>query len=145
MKAKDLIYYILVGAGTGYMFYKFTHISQAQAEPLPKSKVTSIPKKKETIALISFPVPKTVGSKNLERLISLLKPARILPSTKPLGVKLEWNPIMLDTPIGKTGWTPPDKFIPSKTIPEIKGIIDKARVDIKDKGIYWKVSLLATI
>ena len=75
----------------------------------------------------------------------MAKPKRILPSTAPLGVTLEWDPIMLDSSIGKFGFTPPKKFISLKTIQEVKSVIDQSQVKIEDKGIYWEVSFSITI
>ena len=131
MKVKDFILYALVGAGVGYLFYKFTKAPKALAKP---------EEEKKTIVLVKFPVPKVVGSGGLQKIVNMAKPKRILPSLVPLGVTLEWDPIMLDSPIGKFGVTPPKKFISLKTIQEVKRAIDQSQVKIEDKGIYWEVS-----
>lgn len=135
MKIKDLILYGLIGLGTGYLFYQFTKSGKAHI----------LTEEKRTIRLIKFPVPKVIGVDKLQEFMSLVKPKRLLPSTKPLGVTLEWDPVMLDTPIGKFGFTPPHKFIPSKTVQEVKRAIDQSQVKIEDKGIYWEVSSSITV
>ena len=81
----------------------------------------------------------------LRKIINQLKPKRILPSRFPLGVNLEWDPVMLDTPIGKFVFKPPYKFIKLRTTQEVKKAIDQSQTKIKDKGIYWEVSLIILV
>ncbi len=132
MKIKDLVIYSLIGAGAGYLFYNLF------SKPAPR---TLPPKEeKKTIVLVKVPIPKMVGESGLKKITEQLKPKRILPSLVPLGVSLEWDPIMLDTSFGKFGFTPPKKFIKLKTIWEVKRAISESQVKVKDKGIYWEVS-----
>ena len=129
MKVSNLMLYGLIGAGAGYLFYKFTET------PLASPK-----KQKQTIVLVKLPIPKGVGKSVLHEIVNKLKPKRIMPSFRPLGVNLEWDPVMVDTVVGKVGYTPPKKFVKLKTVTEVKRAIDQAQVSIKDKGIYWEVS-----
>ena len=130
------ILYAIIGIISGYIVYKIqSKLSAIKQLSKPEEK-----EEKREVLLVSFPIPKVVSQNDLQRLIDMAKPKRVLPSLKPLGVILEWDPIMLNTPIGKVGFTPPKKFLSLKDIQEVRNAINKSKVNIKDKGTYWEIS-----
>ena len=134
MKTKDLLFYSIIGAGAGYLFYQITKPSELK----PKEG-------KRKILLVKFVVPKNTGESGLKKAVEQAKPKRIRPSFRPLGVVLEWDPITLKTPLGNVSFTPPKKFIPLKTIWEVIRAVRENKVKVVDKGTYWEVSFSITV
>jgi len=129
---KTYIGYGLIGISLGWLFYKFTKPTEKKIVP---------PREEKEYILVKLPVPKAVGESILKEIVSRLKPSRAIPSFKPMGVRLEWDPIYIQTPLIPVGYTPPSKFITAVDVAEVKRKIEELEPTIVDKGVYWEVTL----